>query len=344
MGSSRTGRRALITGITGQDGILLAELLLAKGYEVVGFGRRTSILARADLRGLFKRIEAFHGDLANSVDVADAVQHYQPDEIYNLASQSAPGLSWAQSLETGEVTAIGAHRLYEAVRRFKPECRIYQASSSEMFGAVLESPQNERTPFNPSNPYAAAKVYAHQVANIYRRSYGMHICCGILFNHESVYRSMRFLSQKVAYGAACARLGIADSEAMNEEGEPIVSGGFLFLGNLDATRDWGYAGDYVDAMWRMLQRDGPADYVIGTGRQRTVRDLCAEAYSHVGLDWQDHVKSDPRFLRLSETGATVADASLARAELGWQPMTGFAEMVAGMVDAHLARMTAGESR
>ena len=210
-----------------------------------------------------------------------------------------------------------------------------------MFGEVLESPQNERTPFNPSNPYAAAKVYAHQMANIYRHSYGMHICCGILFNHESPYRSMRFLSQKVAYGAACASLGITESDLPNEEGEPIVSGAKLRLGNLDAARDWGHARDYVEAMWRMLQRDVPADYVIGTGRLRTVRDLCAVAYAHVGCDWREHVQSDPRFMRLSETGATVANASRARAELGWEPTIGFEQLIAEMVDAHLVRMSRG---
>ncbi len=242
MAKPQTPRVALITGITGQDGTLLAELLLEKGYSVIGFGRRASILSRGDLKQLFKRIEVFHGDLGQSVDIADAVQHYQPDEIYNLGSQSAPGLSWVQSLQTAEVTAIGAHRVFEAVRRFKGDARLYQASSSEMFGAVVESPQNEKTPFNPSNPYAASKCYAHMLAGIYRRSYGMYISCGILFNHESPLRGMRFLTQKVAYGAACAKLGIEQSELLNEEGEPIVQGGKLALGNLDAARDWAVPG------------------------------------------------------------------------------------------------------
>ncbi len=343
MKAATAGRRALVTGITGQDGILLAEALLRRGYEVIGFGRRATILSRKDLKALFRRIELFHGDLAHSVDIAEAIQHFQPDEVYNLASQSAPGLSWAQSLETGEVTAIGAHRLYEAVRRFKPDCRIYQASSSEMFGKVLESPQTEKTPFNPSNPYAAAKVYAHQMANIFRASYGMHICCGILFNHESPYRAMHFLSQKVTYGAACAHLGIAESEILNEEGEPIVAGGKLLLGNLEAARDWGHARDYVEAMWLMLQMEAPGDYVIGTGRLRTVRDMCAAAYRHVGLEWRDHVISDPRFVRLTETGATVADASRAQADFGWAPTISFEALVAEMVDAHVAHLAAGKA-
>ena len=339
MTTNTTKKTALVTGITGQDGILLAELLLSKNYEVIGFGRRASILTRTDLKPLFKRLEVFHGDLSDSVDIVEAIQHYQPDEVYNLASQSAPGLSWAQSLETAEVTAIGAHRLFEAVRRFKPSARLYQASSSEMFGAVLESPQSESTPFNPSNPYAASKIYAHMTAGIYRRSYGMFISCGILFNHESPYRAMRFLTQKVAYGAACAKLGVTESKAINEEGEPVVQNGKLSLGNLDAARDWGCASDYVDAMWRMLQQDAPGDFVIGTGRLRKVRDLCEVAYGHVGKNWQEHVISDPRFLRTTETGATVADCTKARRELGWSASTSFEDLIASMVDSHIAEMT-----
>ncbi len=336
---SKSKRRALITGITGQDGIFLAEALLGKGYEVIGFGRRASILMRTDRRELFERITFAYGDLLDSVDIADAVQQHQPEEIYNLASQSAPGLSWAQSLETGEVTGMGAHRLLEAVRRFKPDCRVYQASSSEMFGDVLESPQNEKTPFNPTNPYAAAKIYAHHLAEIYRRSYGMFICCGILFNHESPYRSMRFLTQKVTYGAACAQLQIKESKALNEEGEPIVFGGKLSLGNLGVARDWGHAKDYVEAMWRILQRQLPDDYAIGTGQLRTVQDLCAVAYSRVGKDWQDHVVSDPRFVRPSDTGSTVADASKARRDLDWYPTISFETMICEMVDAHVKALS-----
>jgi GDPmannose 4,6-dehydratase len=330
--------RALITGITGQDGVLLAENLLAKGYEVVGFGRRASVLARGDLHGLYKRITVFYGDATDSVDLADALLNHQPDELYNLAAQSAPGASWAQSLETGEITAMGAHRLFNAVRRFAPRCRVYHASSSEMFGAVLESPQRETTPFNPANPYAVAKVYAHQMAHVYRRSYGLFIACGILFNHESPLRRMNFLTQKVAYGAACAKLGIGTSPQLNEEGEPVVSGGKLALGNLDAARDWGHARDYVEAMWRMTQHATPEDYVIGTGRLRTVRDLCEAAYGYVGKDWREHVTTDPRFLRPSETGATVADASKARRELGWAPTITFEAMLAEMVDAQVSAL------
>jgi len=333
--------RALITGITGQDGVLLARNLLERGYEVVGFGRRASLLARTDLHPLLQRIKVFHGDAANSVDLADALLQHQPDELYNLAAQSAPGASWAQSLETADITAMGAHRLFEAVRRFAPRCRVYHASSSEMFGAVLESPQRETTPFNPANPYAAAKVYAHQMAHIYRRSYGMFVACGILFNHESPLRRMNFLTQKVAYGAACARLGIRTSRLLNEEGEPVVSDGCVALGNLEASRDWGHARDYVEAMWRMTQHPVPDDFVIGTGTLRTVRDLCEAAYGYVGKDWRDYVRTDPRFLRPSETGPTVADASKARRELGWSPTIGFAAMIAEMVDAQVAALQGG---
>jgi GDPmannose 4,6-dehydratase len=328
-------RRAVITGITGQDGLLLCDYLLAKGYAVIGFGRRSSIIVHSRLRLPRPNLSFAFGDLADSMSIAAAISETQPDELYNLASQSAPGMSWSLAVETGEITGLGAHRLFEAVRRLKPSCRIYQASSSEMFGDVLESPQDERTPFNPLSPYAAAKVYAHQMAAIYRRSYGMYIACGILFNHESPLRGMRFLTQKVAYGAACAKLGRINSVALNEEGEPIVRNGKLMLGNLDAARDWGHARDYVDAMWRILQQDSPDDFVIGTGVLRSVRQLCEAAYGHVGCDWREHVISDPRFVRISETGSTVANANKARERLKWQPQSKFEDLVAEMVDAQV---------
>ncbi len=328
--------RALITGITGQDGVLLARNLLARGYEVVGFGRRASIESRADLQGLFEQIRIFHGDVANSVDLADALLQHAPDELYNLAAQSAPGASWAQSLETAEVTAMGAHRLFEAVRRLAPACRVFHASSSAMFGEAAPSPQNEDTPFNPANPYAAAKVYAHHVAHVYRRSHGIFIACGILFNHESPLRRLHFLTQKVAYAAACARLGIVESRLLNEVGEPVVRGGKVRLGNLDAARDWGHAGDYVEAMRRMNQRDQPEDFVIGSGTLHTVRQLLQAAYGHVGLDWNDHVVADARFLRPGETAPALADGTKARRLLDWSPTIPFASMIAEMVDAQLA--------
>jgi GDPmannose 4,6-dehydratase len=335
--------RALITGITGQDGVLLAQNLLERGYEVVGFARRPSVLARTDLQKLYQRITLFYGDAASSVDLVDALLTHQPDEVYNLAAQSAPGASWTQPLDTGEITAMGPHRLFEAVRRFAPKCRVYHASSSEMFGAVLESPQTEATPFNPANPYAAAKVYAHQIAHVYRRGFGIFIACGILFNHESPLRRMNFLTQKVAYGAACAKLGIEDSPMLNEEGEPVVKGGKLALGNLDAARDWGHARDYVEAMRRMTQHATPEDFVIGTGKLRTVRDLCDAAYGYAGKDWRDFVATDPRFLRPSETGPTLADASKARRELDWTPTISFESMIAEMVDAQVAHLQGGRA-
>ncbi len=334
--------RALITGITGQDGVYLAQNLLAHGHEVVGFGRQASIQARTDLRGLFAKIRVFHGDIANPVDMADALSQTRPDEIYNLAAQSAPGASWAQSLETAEVTAMSAHQLFEAVRRLAPECRVFHASSSEMFGAVRTSPQNEDTAFHPTNPYAVAKVYAHQIAHVYRRSHGLFITCGILFNHESPLRAMKFLTQKVAYGAACARLGIAESRLLNEEGEPVVRAGQLRLGNLDAARDWGHARDYVEAMRRMIRFKTPEDFVIGTGTQHTVRVLLQAAYGHVGLDWQPHVATDPRFLRAGEAGPAVADASKARRLLDWAPTVSFDALVAEMVDAQLAALQSAQ--
>lgn len=331
-------KTALITGITGQDGSYLAEFLLEKSYRVVGFGRKSSIIKPNNVSHLHGRIEFAFGDLSDTVSLVAAIQGFQPDEIYNLASQSHPGESWSLPIETAEITGIGALRLFDAVRQVKPDCRIYQASSSEMYGEVAETPQSENTPFNPINPYAAAKLYAHNIARIYRKSYGAFIACGILFNHEGPRRGMHFITQKVTYGAACIKLGIADSPALNEEGEPIVKDGKLSLGNLDARRDWGYAGDYVEAMWLMLQQGEPDDFVIGTGEIRTIRELCQAAFSCVGLNWQKYVVVDPRFVRLTETGPTVADGSKARRVLGWAPRTSFHEMISIMVNAHLANL------
>ena len=331
-------RTALITGVTGQDGILLGQQLLERGYRVVGFGRRESVIMRIDLRDLLERIELAFGDISDPFAIADVIQHVQPDEIYNLASQSDVSSSWARAIETGDVTGLGAHRIFEAVRRFSPRSRVYHASSSEMFGEVRESPQSESTPFSPTSPYGAAKVYAHQLAAIYRHSFGLYISCGILFNHESPYRGRRFLTQKVAHGAACAALGIADSPELNEQGEPTVRDGKLTLGNLGARRDWGSARDYVGAMWAMLQLGRGDDFVVGTGLLRTVEELCDTAYSHVGLGWAQHVRTDERFLRPWETTATVADASKARRVLGWQPRTDFKAMLGEMVDAQIDRL------
>jgi GDPmannose 4,6-dehydratase len=333
---------ALITGITGQDGSFLAELLLEKGYRVFGFARRESWFRPNCSSHLAGRMEVLFGDMAEGVDIASAIQDAGPDEIYNLASQSRPGESWARASETLLVNGLGAIRLFEAVRHHRPGCRIYHASSSEMFGRVAAVPQNEQTPFNPVNPYAAAKVYAHQMARIYRESYGMFIANGVLFNHESERRPLHFLTQKVAYGAACAALGIADSPDLNEMGRPIVQHGKLALGNLEVARDWGYAGDFVRAMWLMLQQDDADDFVIGTGQVHTLADLCRTAYRCVDRDWRDSVVSDPALVRPLEPGQTVADPSRARCKLGWQPTVSFGEMVQRMVASQVARLkTAG---
>lgn len=329
---------AMIFGINGQDGLLLAELLLKKNYKVIGFGRANSIARNSHLAKLNGHIQYCHGDLTNSESIKTAIEQHPVAEIYNLAAQSSPGMSWNLAVETGEVNAIGAHRLFEIVRRLRPAARIYQASSSEMFGEVLESPQSEKTPLNPINPYAVAKTYAHQMARVYRDTFGSFISCGILFNHESRYRELKYLSQKVAYGAACAKLGIVDSPDKNEEGEPVVRNSQLSLGNLDVVRDWGFAADYVEAMWLMLQQEKPDDFVIGTGIKRTVRDMCKTAYEIVDTDWQKHVVSDPRFLRPLETGTTVANASKAREKLGWAPVTSFKDMLTDMIGAHVDRL------
>jgi GDPmannose 4,6-dehydratase len=331
-------KTAFVIGITGQDGSYLAELLLAKNYQVVGLMRKTSAMPSSHVAHLANKIHIAYGDLLDTFSIAENIRSYQPDEIYNLAAQSYPGESWRLAIETAEITGIGAHRVYEAMRYVKPDCRIYQASSSEMFGTPTTVPQNEQTPFAPVNPYGAAKLYAHTMAQIYRTSYKLFIACGILFNHESPRRGIHFLTQKVAYGAACMKLGILNSPDLNEQGEPIVKDGKIALGNLDAKRDWGFAGDYIEAMWMMLQHDTPDTYVIGTGEVRTVRQLCETAFSSVGLDWQKYVVVDPRFIRLTETGTTVADATKAKTELGWSPHTSFADMVSMMVDHQMKRL------
>jgi GDPmannose 4,6-dehydratase len=331
-------RRALITGVTGQDGSFLAELLLEKGYTVYGFARRDSWFRPNCSSHLAGRIELLFGDMAEGVEIAAAVKDAQPDEIYNLASQSRPGESWARAPETLVVNGLGAIRLFEAVRNHCKDARLYHASSSEMFGVTKSATQSEETPFNPVNPYAAAKVYAHEMVRIYRASYGMFVSSGVLFNHESERRPLHFVTQKVAYGAACAALGITDSPDMNERGRPIVEGSRLALGNLDIARDWGYAGDYVRAMWLMLQQERGDDFVIGTGKLHTLAELCETAYRSVGRDWRASVVSDPQLVRPLEPGTTVADSTKARKVLGWEPTVSFEEMVARMVRAQVARL------
>ena len=331
-------KTALIIGIAGQDGSYLTEFLLSKNYQVVGFMLKSIELSSSLIAHLSNKINIAYGDLLDMGSIVETIRSYQPDEIYNLAAQSYPGESWRLAIETAEITGVGAQRVYEAVRCVKPDCRIYQASSSEMFGTPTIVPQNEHTPFEPVNPYGAAKLYAHSMAQIYNKSYKLFIACGILFNHESPRRGIHFLTQKVAYGAACIKLGILNSPELNEQGESIVKNGMIALGNLDAKRDWGFAGDYVEAMWMMLQHKTPETYVIGTGDVRTVRQLCEEAFGGVGLDWRKHIVVDPRFIRLTETGTTVADATKAKTELGWSPRTSFPDLVKMMVEHQMKRL------
>ena len=316
---------ALITGITGQDGSYLAELLLEKGYRVVGIVRRSSTTPYERIGHLVDRVELVSADLLDQTSLTDAVGEYVPDEIYNLAAQSFVQTSWTQPVLTGEFTALGVTRMLEAMKKAAPRARFYQASSSEMFGKVLESPQRESTPFYPRSPYGVAKVYGHWITVNYRESFALYAVSGILFNHESPRRGLEFVTRKVTDAVARIKLGTARE---------------LRLGNLEARRDWGFAGDYVDAMWRMLQQDEPDDYVIGTGHTCSVRDLCETAFSHAGLDYRDYVVQDPRYFRPAEVDLLVADPSKARAELGWEPRMSFQQLVEMMVDADLARHAA----
>ena len=316
-------RRALITGITGQDGSYLAELLLEKGYEVYGMVRRTSHHSFERIEHLLDRVKIVTADLLDQHSLTGVMQEVAPDEVYNLAAQSYVPTSWTQPVLTGEFTALGVTRILEAIRLVRPEARFYQASSSEMFGKVQESPQHEGTAFYPRSPYGVAKVYGHWITVNYRESYGLYAVSGILFNHESPRRGMEFVTRKVTDAVARIKLGIGTS---------------LRLGNLDARRDWGYAGDYVDAMWRMLQSPVPIDYVVGTGTAHSVRDLVETAFAHAGLDWRKYVVSDPAFMRPAEVDVLLADPRRARAELGWEPTMDFAGLVRMMVDADLERL------
>src|SRR5467141_5073387 len=316
-------KRALITGITGQDGSYLAELLLSKGYEVHGMVRRSSEEKFERIAHLKGKVLLHQGDLLDQFSMARLLTDLQPDEIYNLAAQSFVPTSWNQPVLTGEFTALGVTRLLEAIRLAHPEARFYQASSSEMFGKAVETPQRESTPFYPRSPYGVAKVYGHWITVNYRESYDMYAVSGILFNHESPRRGLEFVTRKVSDAVARIKLG-----KINE----------LRLGNLDSGRDWGFAADYVEAMWRMLQQPEPNDYVVGTGTMHTVRGLCAAAFSHVGLDWHKYVKVDPRFVRPAEVDTLLADASRARKELGWMPKVSFEQLVRMMVDADLERL------
>jgi GDPmannose 4,6-dehydratase len=321
LGDHIVTKRALVTGITGQDGSHLAELLLDKGYEVLGMVRRTSTVNWERIGHLQDRITFVHGDLLDQMSVLTILKEHQPDEVYNLAAQSFVPTSWQQPVLTGEFTAIGVTRMLDAIRTINPGIRFYQASSSEMFGKVMETPQRESTPFYPRSPYGVAKVYGHWITVNYRESYDLHATSGILFNHEGPRRGLEFSSRKISHGAARIKLGLATE---------------LRLGNLDSKRDWGYAGDYVEAMWLMLQQDTPDDYVIATGETHSVRELCELAFDRVGLDWEKYVVVDERFVRPAEVDLLVGDAAKARQVLGWKPRTTFEELVNLMVDADVA--------
>lgn len=318
--------RALITGITGQDGSYLAELLLGKGYEVHGMVRRLSSENHHRLESFRDRITIHTGDLLDHRSLGDVMRACDPDEIYNLAAMSFVGASWNQPTLTAEFTGVGATRMLEAMREVCPAARFYQASSSEMFGKVREAPQNELTPFYPRSPYGVAKVYAHFITVNYRESYGLYACSGILFNHESPRRSLEFVTRKITHGAAAIKLGLAKE---------------LVLGNTDACRDWGYAPDFVDAMWRMLQQDEPDDYVVGTGIDHSVQDLVEIAFAHLGIDPVEYVRKDPRFMRPAEVDLLIADPTKAREKLGWEPSVDFEQLVKLMVDADLALLSEG---
>jgi GDPmannose 4,6-dehydratase len=334
-----TSRVAFITGITGQDGSYLAELLLDKGYDVVGLARRSTHYHYENISHLQGKIKIEFGDLIDAAAIERILAEYRPDEVYNIAAQSVPGDSWAQPIVTAEVTAVGPVRVLEALCRLKLPARFYQASSREVFGGVQQEVVDETTPFLANNPYGVAKLYAHLMMRTYRESYGIFACGGILFNHESPRRSLHFVTRKVTMAAACIARGVRQPP-LNELGEPLVQGGKVRVGNLDAVRDWGYAKEYVEAMWRMLQQPEPKDYVIATNTCYTVRDLCAAAFARVGLDWREHVVADQRLMRPTEIAASRGDYARAKAELGWEPRVRFHELIAMMVDEDLKRVEA----
>jgi GDPmannose 4,6-dehydratase len=315
---------ALITGITGQDGSYLAEFLLSKGYQVIGMVRRSSTVTFERIQHIQDDITIAQGDLHDQSSLVSIIETYQPDEVYNLAAQSFVPTSWSQPVLTAEATALGVTRLLEAIRLVNPKARFYQASSSEMFGKVREVPQRETTPFYPRSPYGVAKVYGHLITVNYRESYGMFAVSGILFNHESPRRGLEFVTRKITYGAARIKLGLANE---------------LRLGNLEARRDWGFAGDYVVGMWLMLQQDEAEDFVLGTGVTHSVRDFCELAFSHLGMDYRQYVVQDPRFFRPAEVDLLVADPTKAHQKLGWRPTVSFEELVRMMVEADLKRVS-----
>jgi len=314
---------ALITGITGQDGSYLAELLLTKGYRVIGVARRSSTMTYERINHLLDDISVVQGDLHDQGSLLSLLEEYEPTEVYNLAAQSFVPTSWNQPALTGDITALGVTRMLEAIRFVDPKIRFYQASSSEMFGKVMEVPQSEDTPFYPRSPYGVAKVYGHWITVNYRESFNLFAASGILFNHESPRRGLEFVTRKISDGVAKIKLGLAKE---------------LRLGNLEAQRDWGFAGDYVDAMWRMLQQDKPDNYVIGMGETHAVREFCEIAFSHVDLDYKEYVIQDERFYRPAEVDLLISDPTKSRTKLGWEPAVSFRELVTMMVDADMERL------
>ena len=325
-GNTLGNRTALVTGITGQDGSYLAEFLLSQGYRVVGMVRRSSTVNFERIKHIQNEVELAQGDLLDQTSLVDIIREYRPVEVYNLAAQSFVPTSWKQPVLTGEFTALGVTRMLEAVRIVDPSIRFYQASSSEMFGRVQQVPQNEKTPFYPRSPYGVAKVYGHWITVNYRESYDLFACSGILFNHESPRRGLEFVTHKVTYAAAKIKLGLAKE---------------VRLGNMDAQRDWGYAPDYVRAMWLMLQQSQPDDYVIATGEAHSVRELCEVAFGRLGLDWQKYVVADPAFIRPAEVEHLIGDASKAGRVLGWEPSMTFQQLIECMVDADLEAIRNG---
>lgn len=331
-------RIALITGVTGQDGSYLAEFLLEKGYQVIGLVRRSTHYHYGNIDHLIGKVTLEYGDLIDPGSIERIIVEYQPTEVYNLAAQSVPADSWRQPIVTAEITAVGPVRVLEALRKFKSDARFYQATSREMYGGVQQEVIDETTPLLANNPYGVAKLYAHLMTRTYRRSYDMFACGGILFNHESPRRSLHFVTRKVTMAVACIHLGV-ENPPVNELGQHLVVNGKLKLGNLNAVRDWGYAKEYVEAMWLMLQQEEAEDYVIATNTAYTVRDLCEVAFSRVGLDWQKHVETDVRFMRPTEIAASRGDYSKAKAELGWEPRMQFKGLIELMVDEDIRRLS-----
>jgi len=330
-------KKALIIGVTSQDGSYLADLLLEKGYEVIGTIRRSTSFAKENIQHLYGRITIEAADLVDQVSIATVIQKHLPDEVYNIAAQSIPADSWSHPIYTGEVTALGIVRVMEVVRRFVPEARVYQATSREIFGNIEAESATEATPIDANNPYGIAKAYAHMMVRCYRESYGQFVCGGILFNHESPRRSLHFVTRKITAAVACIKNGVT-SPPIDELGEPLVdANGRMRLGFLDAQRDWGFAKEYAEAMYLMLQRETPKDYIIGTNTTHSVREACQVAFGHAGLNWMDHVVSDERLMRPTEIRELKGDYSAAKRDLGWEPRTSFDDLIRLMVDADLVR-------